>query len=81
MPLLREERWGQMGLTLDPHLERRQGCDSKTWKGLSGRGPCLGKCLKGGQWGRSALDSGRDPGEAQVPVGAVGRRAGAGTGV
>lgn len=80
MPLLREERWGQMGLTLDPHLER-QGCDSKTWKGLSGRGPCLGKCLKGGQWGRSALDSGRDPGEAQVPVGAVGRGAGAGTGV
>lgn len=55
-----------MGLTLDPHLERRQGCDSKTGKGLSGRGPCLGKCLKGGQWGRSALDNGRDPGETQV---------------
>lgn len=46
MPLLREERWGQVGLTLDPDLERRQGCDRKTGKGLSGRGPCTGgRCL------------------------------------
>ena len=66
MPLLREERWGQVGLTLDPDLEKRQGCDRKTGKGLSGRGPCMGKTLEGGQWGQSALDNGRDPGEAQV---------------
>lgn len=33
----------------------------------------MGKTLEAGQWGRSALDNGRDPGEAQVE-GAYGSR-------